>query len=102
MSISPLPAATLRMKGARLVLAALLLFGAASPSAGQNPAFLALTDINHASVERLRSLPGVDAALAEAIVRGRPYERPGDLLARRIVPARVFDGLKDRIIAEPR
>ncbi len=37
-------------------------------------------DLNHATVEELSTLPGVDAAMAEAIIAGRPFAGAHELL----------------------
>jgi DNA uptake protein ComE-like DNA-binding protein len=43
------------------------------------------------------ALAGIGNARAEAIIRGRPFAAPGDLVERKILPASVFEPLKDRI-----
>ncbi|MBL8659183.1 MAG: helix-hairpin-helix domain-containing protein [Rhodospirillales bacterium] len=58
-----------------------------------------LLDINSASEEDLRTLPGVGPARAQAIVAGRPYKGKDDLVKKNILPKNVYDGLKDRIVA---
>lgn len=58
-----------------------------------------LVDINSASADALRALPGVGPARAEAIVAGRPYKGKDDLVKRNIVPKNVYEGIKDRIVA---
>lgn len=58
-----------------------------------------LIDVNTASEEKLRTLPGVGPARAQAIVAGRPYKGKDDLVRKNVLPPNVFDGIKDRIIA---
>jgi competence protein ComEA len=58
-----------------------------------------LLDINAASVEELDVLPGVGAARAAAIVKGRPYKGKDELHRRKIIPKSVYDKIKDKIIA---
>ncbi|MEA2741432.1 MAG: competence protein ComEA [Acetobacteraceae bacterium] len=60
----------------------------------------AVIDINSASAADLRKLPGIGEARADAIVKNRPYKGKDDLLNRHIVPANVYDGIKDKIIAK--
>jgi competence protein ComEA len=58
-----------------------------------------LVDINSASEQELRALPGVGAARAKAIVHGRPYRSKDELLDKRILPENVYNGVKDQIVA---
>jgi hypothetical protein len=57
----------------------------------------AVVDLNAASKDELVALAGIGNARAEAIIRGRPFAAPGDLVERKILPASVFEPLKDRI-----
>ena len=56
-------------------------------------------NINLASAESLDSLPGVGPVTAEKIINNRPYDSINDLLDKRIVSAKVFTQIKDRITA---
>lgn len=60
----------------------------------------ALVDVNSASAEDLDKLPGIGKARADAIIKNRPYKGKDDLLNRHIVPANVYNGIKDKIIAK--
>jgi competence protein ComEA len=59
-----------------------------------------LVDINSASSEDLDRLPGIGKFRADAIIKNRPYKGKDDLLDRKIVPANVYKGIKDKIIAK--
>ena len=61
------------------------------------PEKAALLNINAASAEELTLLSGIGPARAKAIVQGRPYQTTDDLVRRQVVPAAVYDGIKDRI-----
>jgi len=59
-----------------------------------------LVDINSASKNELKKLPGLGDAEAEKVIAGRPYGSKADLVTRNIVPAGVYEQLKSRVIAK--
>jgi DNA uptake protein ComE-like DNA-binding protein len=59
-----------------------------------------LIDINHASKDELDKLPGIGAARADAIIKGRPYKGKDDLVNKKVIPENVYNGIKDKIIAK--
>jgi DNA uptake protein ComE-like DNA-binding protein len=71
----------------------------AAPSSNGTTA-TGLVDINSASSEDLDALPGVGKARAAAIIKNRPYKGKDDLLNRHVLPANVYNGIKDKIIAK--
>ena len=68
-----------------------------SPTAG---AKVELIDLNSATVETLEALPGIGKAYSAAIVKGRPYKGKDELVQKKIVPEKTYDGIKDKVIAK--
>lgn len=58
-----------------------------------------VVDINTASVDELKALPGVGDAYAQKIVEGRPYKGRNELLDRKIVPADVYSKIRLQVKA---
>ena len=56
-------------------------------------------DINSASVDDLKMLPGIGDAYAQKILDNRPYQKKDQLVSRKIIPQEIYDKIKDRIIA---
>jgi competence protein ComEA len=58
-----------------------------------------LVDINSAGTEQLKTLPGIQQAKAQAIVKNRPYLNKAELLSRKILSAAEYRRVRDLIIA---
>ena len=59
-----------------------------------------LIDINAASKEQLKSIPGIGDAYSQKIIDGRPYAKKDQLLSKKVVPKATYDKIKDLIIAK--
>lgn len=58
-------------------------------------------DLNSASANELRTLPGLRGVDVSRIIAGRPYQSRDELLTREIVPQPTWEVIKDQISANP-
>lgn len=54
-------------------------------------------NLNKASADDLEALPGMDAAHAERIVAGRPYQDSSELVKRRLVTKAEYNRIADKV-----
>jgi hypothetical protein len=71
------------------------------PMAAQKaPAAAEKLDLNTASEQELRQLPGIGDVHSKAIVKGRPYRGKDELVERKILTQSVYEKIKDQVIAK--
>jgi competence protein ComEA len=59
-----------------------------------------LLDINRATADQLKALPGIGEAHAEEIIKGRPYSRKDELVQKKILPRAAYEQIKYKIVAK--
>jgi DNA uptake protein ComE-like DNA-binding protein len=93
-----------RLPGLFAVAVPMFAFAAAPapqpPLAQARPTAAAPLDLNTATVAQLELLPGMGAAYAARIVKGRPYTSKLQLTQRGILPEAAYARIKDLIVAK--
>ena len=76
----------------------------AKPAASATPAAATkkaeLIDINSADAKTLQTLKGIGEAYSAAIIKNRPYKGKDDLVNKKVIPQKTYDGIKNLIIAK--
>jgi DNA uptake protein ComE-like DNA-binding protein len=57
-------------------------------------------DVNKASADDLKTLPGIDDAAARRIINNRPYDDSSDLVKKRVVTKHEYDQIAGKITAK--
>lgn len=57
-------------------------------------------DLNSASKDELKKLPGINEATADKIIAARPFLTKAQLVTRNLVPPMVYETLKQHVIAK--
>jgi competence protein ComEA len=59
-----------------------------------------LLDINTATIDQLKALPGIGDAYSEKIIKGRPYARKDELVQKQILLRATYEQIKYKIVAK--
>jgi DNA uptake protein ComE-like DNA-binding protein len=57
-------------------------------------------DVNKASADDLKTLPGIDDAAARRIINNRPYDDSSDLVKKHVVTRHEYDQIAGKITAK--
>jgi DNA uptake protein ComE-like DNA-binding protein len=57
-------------------------------------------DVNHATLEELKKIPGITDAYAAGIIAKRPYKSKAELVTKNAIPMGVYQGIRKLVAAK--
>ena len=99
-SAAPAPAASASKAGASAKSVKSAPAPAKAASGAKASATPALVDINAASKDELKKLPGIDDAKAAKIIAGRPYGSKAQLVSHQAMDEQGYDSIRSLVIAK--
>ena len=57
-------------------------------------------DINSATADQLKALPGIGETYSKKTIDGRPYKRKDELVQKKVIPQATYDKIKGQIMAK--
>ncbi len=71
-----------------------------APKRKQDPN-IKLVEMNGATLQELKALTGINEDLAARIIAGRPYLSKSNLVTHKVLPAGIYESIKQRIYVVP-